>query len=152
MPNKGPQVFFSFQHGDDHNATTQPGVMPTALERAGDFSQSVNRLGQPVQIVDPTTGRPFTGDGIPTTRISPQAAALLALYPQPNFSGTAYNFQAPLTTFTRQDQFTSRVTQGLNNRNQLIGLLAYQHNATQQSTIFGFEDNSVVSGVDGSLQ
>ena len=152
MPNKGPTVYLGFQHAEDHNATTQPGVMPTALERAGDFSQSLNRFGQPLQLVDPTTGQPFAGNVIPAYRISPQAAALLGLYPQPNFSSNGFNFQAPLTTFTRQDQFTSRVTQSLNNRNQLIGLLAYQHNATQQSTIFGFEDDSLVSGVDGSLQ
>ena len=151
MPTKGPTVFAAFQHGDDHNATTQPGVMPTALERAGDFSQSVNRLGQPVQIVDPLTGTPFAGNVIPAYRVSPQAAALLALYPQPNSSGTGYNFQTPTTTFLRQNQFTSRVTQPLDNRNQLIGLLAYQHNTTQQTTIFGFEDDSVQSGVDGSI-
>jgi hypothetical protein len=151
MPTKGPNVFFAYQHGDDHNATTQPGLMPTALERLGDFSQSLNRFGQPVQIVDPQTGRPFSGSVIPTTRISSQAAALLGFYPQPNFSGTGYNFQAPLTTFTRQEQFTSRVTQPLNSRNQLIGLLAYQHNTNQQTTIFGFEDASLVSGVDGSV-
>ena len=152
MPTKGPNVFLSYQHGDDHNATTQPGFMPTALERAGDFSQSVNRLGQPVQqIIDPLTGRPFAGNVIPANRISPQAAALLAYYPQPNFTGTGYNYEASLTNFTRQEQFSSRVTQPLNNRNQLIGLLAYQHNTTQQTTIFGFNDSSQISGVDGSL-
>ena len=31
--------------------------MPTLAERAGDFSNSVNPLGQPVQLIDPTTGR-----------------------------------------------------------------------------------------------
>jgi len=151
MPTKGPNVFLSYNHGDDHNATTQPGLMPTALERVGDFSQSLNRLGQPVQIVDPTTGKPFAGNAIPTSRISPQAAALLAYYPQPNFSSPGYNFQAPLSTFTRQEQFSSRVTQPLNNRNQLIGLLNYQHITTQQTTMFGFNDASQVSGVDSSL-
>ena len=151
MPTKGPNVFLAYNHGDDHNATTQPGLMPTALERAGDFSQSVNRLGQPVQIVDPTTGKPFPGNVIPSTRISPQAASLLGYYPQPNFSSGGFNFQTPLSTFTRQEQFSSRVTQPLDNRNQLIGLLAYQHNTTQQTTVFGFDDASQISGVDGSL-
>ena len=151
MPTNGPNVFLAFQHGDDHNATTQPGLMPTALERAGDFSQTRTASGQALQIVDPTTGRPFAGGVIPGTRISPQATALLGYYPQPNFTGTGYNFQAPLTQFIRQDQFTSRVTQPINNRNQLIGLFAYQHNTTRQTTVFGFEDASAVSGVDTSL-
>jgi hypothetical protein len=153
MPNKGPNIFLAYNHGDDHNATTQPGLMPTALERMGDFSQSVNRLGQPVQIVDPTTGKPFAGNAIPGTRISQQAASLLAYYPLPNLSGGAgYNFQTPITNFTRTEQFSSRVTQPINNRNQLIGTLAYQHNTTDQTTLFGFNDTSQISGADGSLQ
>ena len=151
MPSNGPNVFLAFQHADDHNATTQPGVMPTALERAGDFSQSRNALGQAIQIIDPSTGKPFAGDAIPSTRISPQASALLGLYPQPNIAGSGYNFQAPLTTFVRQDQFSSRVTQAIDSRNQLIGLLAYQRSTTQQTTLFGFNDTSAVSGIDTSV-
>jgi hypothetical protein len=146
----GPNVFVGFQHADDTNATTQPGVLPTALERAGDFSESTV-LGHPVQIIDPQTGRPFAGNIIPGSRISPQATALLGLYPLPNFVGTTYNFQAPLTTFTRLDQFTSRAAQPINNRNQLIGLFAYQRNRTDQTTLFGFQDTTSVSGVDTSL-
>src|SRR5215831_2699574 len=69
----GPTVFLGFQHADDTNATTAPGVMPTALERAGDFSQSA------VQIIDPSTGKPFAGNIIPASRISPQATSLLGL-------------------------------------------------------------------------
>jgi hypothetical protein len=151
MPVRGPNVFLGFQHSDDHNATTQPGVMPTILERNGDFSQTRDTLGQPVQIVDPVTGRPFPGSVIPAARISPQASALLGYYPLPNFLGDGYNFQVPLTTFIRQDQFTSRVTQPINNRNQLIGLLAFQRTATHQTTMFGFEDDTSVFGVDTSV-
>jgi hypothetical protein len=148
---KGPTLFVAFQHADDHNATTQPGVMPTLLERSGDFSQSVDRSGRPLQIHDPFTGQPFAGGVIPGS-ISAPAAALLRYYPQPNVSGvTGYNFQAPLITGTRQDLITTRMTQSINNRNQLIGTFAYQRTATDQTTIFGFDDASVVSGVDTSL-
>ena len=147
----GPNVFLGYQHNDDHNATTAPGVMPTALERLGDFSQSHDALGRSLRIVNPATGQPFAGAVIPAGLISPQASALLSLYPLPNFAGTGFNFQAPLTAFTRQDQFTSRATQSINNRNQLIGLFAYQRNRTEQTTLFGFEDASAISGFDGSL-
>ena len=146
MPQRGPNVFIGYQHGDDHNATTQPGLVPDAQQRLGDFSQS------PVRIVDPLTGRPFAGNIIPTARISPQAAALVALYPLPTFSSPGFNYQAPLTNFVRQDQFTARVTQPINNRNQLIGIASYQNIRTKQTTIFGFEDASSVSGIDTSLQ
>jgi hypothetical protein len=83
----GPTLFVAFQHADDHNATTQPGLMPTALERTGDFSQSRDASGRPIQIHD-QAGRPFPGDAIPGSLISSQAAALLSYYPLPNFSGT----------------------------------------------------------------
>ena len=147
-----PSVFVAFQHADDHNATTQPGVMPTSLERAGDFSQSRDAFGRSFQVLDPTTGRPFPGNVIPSERISPQAAALLGYYPQPNFDGgTAYNFQAPLIAGTRQDLVTTRVMQSINNRNQLIGTFAYQRTSTDQTTLFGFQDASAVSGVDTAL-
>ena len=99
----GPTLFVAVQHADDHNATTQPGVMPTLLERGGDFSQSVDASGRPLQIVDPLTGQPFAGNVIPSSRISPQAAALLGYYPRPNLlarqrlqlSGAAHHGDAP---------------------------------------------------------
>jgi hypothetical protein len=148
----GPNVFVSFQHADDHNATTHMAVMPTALERQGDFSQSTI-LGRPVQLVDPATGLPFAGNVIPASRISPQAAALLALFPQANFAeaATGFNFQAPLLASTRQDLLTSRLTQGGGRRNQLIALFAYQRTVSDQTTMFGFNDGTVASGVDTSF-
>ena len=148
----GPTVFAAVQYADDHNSTTQPGVMPTLLERGGDFSRSVDASGNPLTIVDPLTGQPFPGNVIPSSRISPQAASLLGYYPRPNLlTGGGYNFQAPLITAAKQDLITTRVTQPINNRNQLIGLFAYQRTHTDQTTLFGFEDTNVVSGVDTSV-
>ena len=75
------------------------GIVPTAAERAGDFSAA----GLPA-IYDPTTLQQFTSNGtanvIPAARISPQAAALLAYYPEPNItpSGTDNNNYHLLTT------------------------------------------------------
>ena len=43
------------------------------------------------------------------------------------------------------------MTQPIDNRNQLIGLFAYQRMATGQTTLFGFNDASAVSGVDTSV-
>src|SRR5262245_28270449 len=67
----GPTLFLGYQRTVDHLASTQSALVPTALERAGDFSQSRDRFGRPVQIVNPLTGLPFPGNVIP--RISPQA-------------------------------------------------------------------------------
>jgi hypothetical protein len=65
-------------------------TMPTALERQGNFSQSVNTNGSPILIRDPITGQPcaatnaagcFPGNIIPQSRISAVGAAMLNLFP-----------------------------------------------------------------------
>jgi Carboxypeptidase regulatory-like domain len=61
---------------------------PTALERAGNFSQSFQNNGSLITITDPTTGAPFPGNTIPTNRITPLGQAMLNFFPLPNFAGT----------------------------------------------------------------
>ena len=91
---------------------TQSQRMPTALERNGDFSQTVDGLGRPITVIDPSTGLPFPGNTIPRDRISPQAAALLGYYPRPTVdSPERFNYQAPIVSAMRQDSVQSRVTQ-----------------------------------------
>jgi hypothetical protein len=56
---------------------------PTDLERAGDFSQSINGvLGG--NIIDPFTGQPFPGNRIPASRIDPISATYLDYMLRPN--------------------------------------------------------------------
>lgn len=76
----GPTLFLGYQRTVDHNASSQSALMPTPLERTGDFSHTLDRAGRPLPIVDPATGLPFAGNTIPSDRISPQAAALLHYY------------------------------------------------------------------------
>src|SRR5690606_31993058 len=71
--------------------------MPTALERQGDFSQSLDTNGELIVIRDPLTGEPFPGNVIPPDRIHPFGPSLLSVLPEPNFfdrsiSGGAYNY------------------------------------------------------------
>lgn len=65
-------------------------TVPTALERQGDFSQSVNSSGAKPIILDPMTGAAFTGNVIPGSRINKSAQNLLNYFPLPN-SPTATN-------------------------------------------------------------
>ena len=66
--------------------------VPTALNRAGNFGDYLNFNSQ-YQIYDPNTGNATTGVGrtafngniIPTSRITPQAMAILNYFPLPNF-------------------------------------------------------------------
>ncbi len=90
------RLFFFFSY--DYLANTGVAgpnryTMPTALERTGDFSQSVNPNGSPILIRDPNSGAActaasaagcFTGNKIPPNRINPIGLALLNRFPLPN--------------------------------------------------------------------
>src|SRR5205085_8248004 len=73
-------------------------TVPTALERAGNFSQSVDNTGKPVVVIDPVTGKQFPGNIIPADRINRSGQALLNYFPLPNapggrtLAGAAYNY------------------------------------------------------------
>ena len=125
--------------------------MPTPLERRGDFSQTRDAFGQSVSIVDPNTGLPFPGGVIPANRISPQAAALLGYYPDPNLGGAdRFNYQRTVLTSATQHSAQARLTQPVNTRNQLFGTMAYQRTTTTSANLFGFEDVRGVSNVEAA--
>lgn len=70
-------------------------IVPTALERAGDFSQSAQRPN------DPATGQPFPGGIIPATRFDPAARTIQERYvPLSNLPNRFYEVSAadPLST------------------------------------------------------
>jgi hypothetical protein len=76
--------------------------MPTALERSGNFSQTVDVNNKPIVMKDPITGQPFPGNIVPSNRIDPNGQAILYLLPLPNFtnraiSGGQYNYIAQPT-------------------------------------------------------
>jgi hypothetical protein len=74
--------FFSQEYQRQLNPQgTRNQTVPTALERQGNFSQSVDKNGNPVTIRDPTTGTPFAGNIIPASRLYGPGLAVLNLYP-----------------------------------------------------------------------
>ena len=64
------------------NVTFQ--TFPTALERAGNFSQTVDQNGKPVVVKNPLTGAPFPGNIVPASSIDPNGQGLLNVFPLPN--------------------------------------------------------------------
>jgi hypothetical protein len=80
--------FFSEEWNKDKRSDVRTAFVPTAAERAGDFSGA--RLAGctgPIP-TDPLTGQPFPGNRIPADRISPAGRALLQLYSLPNTTPT----------------------------------------------------------------
>jgi hypothetical protein len=141
------QFFLGYQMTRNRNASTVSGLMPTQAERNGDFNGVTNALGQPVIIYDPTTGAPVPGDALTPLQISPQAKALLALYPPPGFAQSAgYNYQIPTVGTTTQNAVLARVNRNLNSKNFVNGQFAWQGSDTTNPNIFGFVDTTLISG------
>jgi len=149
MTQKTPNFVVNYQLVRNRNASVQPFQMPTLLERNGDFSQTPSQTGQPLQIVDPTTGLPFPGNVIPASRISSQATSLLRFYPLPNFAADSrYNYQTGLVGTGNQDNLQSRLSKTLNNKNQIFGTFAFQRTDGISPNVFNFVDGTQTQGID----
>jgi hypothetical protein len=88
--NRGRKKLFFFFSQEYQNQVVSYAVnektVPTALERQGDFSKSVNTNGSLVTINDPLAGKTlFPGRVIPANRITPVGQAILNMFPLPNF-------------------------------------------------------------------
>lgn len=140
IPN-GPNFTFNYQWVRDRTANTTPGLMPTLAQRSGDLSQ----LGTPV--LDPISGLAFPGNIIPVNRISPQASALLGLYPLPNFSGSQYNYQLPLVGVQHQDSLQTTMQKSINRKNQVFGRFAFQSTRADSPSLLNFIDTTDTLGM-----
>ncbi len=148
----GPNFFISYQWVRNRNASNQYGLMPTLAERNGDFSHTVNALGQAAQVIDPTTGLPFQNSVIPQDRISAQAKSLLNLYPLPNFTGLGhYNYQISTVGITHQDNLQMRLNKNLDLKNRIFGTLSLQNSRVDGQNIFGFLDKTDSSGLSSGM-
>jgi hypothetical protein len=69
-------------------------LVPTAAERGGDFSRSVDGSGRAITITDPNTGAPFPGNVVPSNRIYAPGKSILNFLPAPNTTagGAIYNY------------------------------------------------------------
>jgi hypothetical protein len=72
-------------------------TVPTALERQGNFSQSYNTNGSPINVNDPLNNKTaFPGKIIPASRLTSTGQAILNIFPLPNFLdanlATRYNW------------------------------------------------------------
>src|SRR5207244_3260293 len=119
----GPNFSVNYQWLRNRNASTQTGLMPTQAQR----------------------------DSIPAVQISPQASALLSLYPLPNFSGNSrYNYQIPLVGSTHQDSLQARMQKQVK-KNQYSGVFGMQSTRNDNTNLFAFLDTNRSFGVNSQL-
>jgi len=89
---KDKDFFFLYYEGQrDSEGKTQAAIVPTAAERAGDFSGLVNpSTGQPAPLINEFTGQPFPGNQIPLALQNPIALKAEQLYPLPNIGTNVF--------------------------------------------------------------
>lgn len=108
--------FVSGEWNDETRGVVRTFTVPTAAERAGDFSQT-GACGGAVP-TDPLTGQPFPGNVIPGDRLSPAGVALLGLYPLP--TGACGQWVASVPTDIDWAQANARVDWSVTDDNRVL--------------------------------
>lgn len=127
LPQLRQKLFFFWSQEYWPEKTAQPLIqvtVPTALERQGDFSQSLDLNNKLIVVKDPNTGVAFPGNIVPASRIDPNGQAILNIFPLPNFtnrtiSAGRYNY----------------VTQSILNSPQLLNTLKMDYDPTSRDLI-----------------
>jgi hypothetical protein len=146
---RGPNFFVSYQWTRNGSSVINAGLVPTEAEQAGNLAGLVNALGQPVTVYNPATGTPYSNNQVP---VSPQAKALMQLYPLPNIADVSnYNYQAPVLDNTHQDSLQSHLDKTLGRKDQLYGAFNFQSTRSSNVNIFGFVDQTGTLGVNGNI-
>jgi hypothetical protein len=112
-------------------------LVPTAAERTGDFSHSVDGAGKPITIVDPMTGAPFAGNMIPSSRIYGPGAAILKFLPSPNTTagGFGYNYTSQVPSSYPRRETIMRGDYQINADTRLS--VRWVHNYDNQQFAYG---------------
>ncbi len=114
-----------------------PGVRfvttPTALQRAGDFSETRDLNGALIAIRDPLAGQNFPGNIVPRSRIHTLGQSILNFFPLPNYVETD-----PALRFSRN--YRSNLS-GRNPRRQDVIRVDYSVTPTLTAYFRGIRDN-----------
>jgi hypothetical protein len=133
--------FTSLERDNSKSNFIEQSHMPTAQERTGDFSQTINLAGTaPLAIYDPfstvvdssgkATRQPFAGAKIPASRLDAVGKAVMGLYPLPNMAGPTtlagfssqlglYNWTAAGLYWRPEQNFDARVDHIINSRQRI---------------------------------
>ena len=162
LPLKNLFFFFSqeFQRREDPVGETRVTV-PTDLERAGNFSQSVDSNGSLFPYIrDYTTGLPCSAsntagcfqDGgvlgkIPANRLYAPTLAALSIFPKANTSGqVGYNYKSQTPSSAPLNQTMVRLDYQLNNNWRMYG--RYMFHTNKSELPYGISGWSVRSNID----
>ncbi len=138
----GSKTFYFFNYNGSYGDTPYNFLttVPTALQRSGDFSQTLVN-GQPVQIFNPATGLPFANATIPQYLINSASLGLLKYLPLPNLPGTIQNFQYLTAATNNSTDINFRLNQALGGAS--VGPGRGRSRGPQNNLNFGFHFHNV---------
>ncbi len=103
---------------------------PTALERAGNFTEIPNIIYNPFTTAvanGVTTRQPFAGNVIPPSMLSSIGKAIVGLFPSPNLPGLANNYSSNPPRTLAPIQGDLRIDHRLGDKDQLFGRYSSSH-------------------------
>lgn len=119
---KDRTFFFSDYEGlRGREGITRLANVPTARERAGDFSQ----LPVSQQPLIPGVGAPFPGGIIPTQALNPIGLKIAALYPLPNRNVPGQNYASSAVQRDRNDLFDVRIDHKISEDSQFAARYSF---------------------------
>jgi hypothetical protein len=150
---KSKRLFFfgAYEGRRERNPGTTIQNVPTALQRAGDFSQTFNNNGTLSTIYDPFTTRaspaggfirdPFPNNRIPTAMFDPVGAKMMSFYPAANLPGApltnALNWAAAGNTVTTNDRIDARIDWAKSEKWTLFGRVTKAWQKNQAPKLYG---------------
>lgn len=126
-PVRKNKTFFSaaFEGFNNHSAAQINANLPSARVRGGDFSQIKDAAGNPIVVRDPTTGAPFPGAVIPSSRLSATSLKIQdRFYPATNYGGAENvvgSYRDLWKQVMRKEQVDFRIDHQFSDRNSLFG-------------------------------
>ncbi len=116
--------------------------VPTALEAAGNFSQTRDGNGAAITVIDPLTGTPFPGNIIPANRITSNGTAILNLFRRfentplgGTANGTRYNHNTQLSVSYPRRESSIRLDYAFSESTRAY--IRYTRDADQQIMPYG---------------
>jgi hypothetical protein len=150
-------TFFGWESFIDSQPNTTLLTVPTAAERAGDFS-ALLAAGSQYQLYNPysaaqsgttVTRTPFAGNMIPPNLISPIAAAYMQFYPQPNVTNGVgptgvNNYISNATTNDNFINFLGRTDYNMSERSRLLFDVRYTDYSQVKNNYFSNISNGSI--------
>jgi hypothetical protein len=143
--------FFNYEAYRTNQGSTRIGTVPTAADRAGDYSNTRDASGALIPIYDPATTQGsgnsltrqlFPNNKIPANRLDPVSLKVLDLIPLPNRGPSnvftnSQNYQTQVVPTTASEQYHGRIDHHFGDKNLLFGRVSwFDHRLFQKQVIF----------------